>query len=294
MINLQRLAALLCIAASATLFDAARPNIAHAQEIQITGPLAGQPAVRRMRLYRNLRIQLEPNFTFTLTDEYKRALLAGLHAGFYFTDWLGVGAWFGYSVANLNTDLTNEIEAQGVSTERNRLSLPSRQGFANQVGIIQWMASAQLEFVPLRGKLALFQKLFLNTDFYIFVGAGIVGLEERADTTRVEAQAACAPAGGGGLNPGCVPYQSQRATRVTASVTFGAGLSMYFNDFVGLNINWRAIPFAWNTGGTDESSEGNGDFPDGRIDANDRFLRLNHMFTVGIVIYLPTSPHITD
>ncbi|HJL21775.1 MAG TPA: hypothetical protein RMH80_06050, partial [Polyangiaceae bacterium LLY-WYZ-15_(1-7)] len=59
---------------------------AHAQEVQITGPLAGAPAVRRMRLYRTGRIQLEPNFSFTLQDEFKRTLYVGLHAGYYFTD----------------------------------------------------------------------------------------------------------------------------------------------------------------------------------------------------------------
>ncbi len=81
---------------------------------------------------------------------------------------------------------------------------------------------------------------------------------------------------------------------MTAAVTFGAGLTMYFNDFVGLNLNWRGLPFSWNASGFDDSSPDGGDFPDEQVDASDRFFRLNHMFTVGVVIYLPTSPNITE
>ncbi|MEM9074196.1 MAG: hypothetical protein AAGE52_37230, partial [Myxococcota bacterium] len=73
----------LCVLTIASLaMDVGTPSKAHAQEIQITGPLAGQPAVRRMRLYRQGRLKLEPNFSFTLQDEFQRTLIVGLHAGF--------------------------------------------------------------------------------------------------------------------------------------------------------------------------------------------------------------------
>ena len=275
--------------------DATLPSqSASAQEIQITGPLAGQPAVRRMRLYRKGRILLEPNFAFTLQDEFQRTLFAGLHAGYYFTDWIGVGLWGAYGVVGLDTGLTDQIVQQGVSTDRNRLSLPSRQGFRDQIGSMVWAAALQLEFIPLRGKLAIFQKLFVDTDFYIFLGAAFVGIEERADVHLAgsgETAGTECPVS----DIGCLQAsQTARASRVAIAPTFGAGLTMMFNDFVGLNVNWRATPFAWNTSGTDESGDEAGDFPDGAVDQDDRFLKLNQLFQIGLMIYLPTEPEITE
>ena len=267
---------------------------AHAQEVQITGPLAGAPAVRRMRLYRTGRIQLEPNFSFTLQDEFKRTLYVGLHAGYYFMDWLGIGVWGAYGVAGLNTGLTDEVVRAGVTTDRNRLSLPTNENFDSQVGEQVWAAALQLEFIPLRGKLAMFQKLFVDTDLYMFLGVAFVGVEERADVhlqeSNEEAGTECALA-----DTACLEQsQTARSSRVAIAPTFGVGLTMMFNDFVGLNLNWRGMPFSWNTSGTDESGDEDGDFPDGAVDSDDRFFKFNHMFQVGLVIYLPTEPEITE
>ena len=283
------------LALSLLAVDLTQPATASAQEIQITGPLAGQPAVRRMRLYRKTRIVLEPNFSFTLQDEFVRTLFVGLHAGFYFTDWIGIGAWGGYGIVGLPTGLTDEIEAGGVTTDRNELSLPSRADFDKQVANLTWAAALQLEFIPLRGKLAIFEKLFVDTDFYIFLGAAFIGVEERSNVSlqgRGDTGTVCPQAEPG---RGClISSQSDRSSRLAVAPTFGAGLSLMFNDFVGLNLNWRGMPFAWNRSGTDESGDPDGDFPDGVIDDKDRFFGLVHMFQIGVSIYLPTAPDITE
>ncbi len=284
----------LCVLSAAVCAGSVlEPSSAHAQEIQITGPLAGQPAVRRMRLYRQGRLLLEPNFSFTLQDEFQRTLIGGLHLGYYFTDWLGVGVWGGYGFASLDTDLTNQIQSQGVTTDRNRLSLPTASGFNKQVANMTWMAALQLEFIPLRGKLAIFEKLFVDTDLYIFLGVAFVGVEERSDVTTVATSGDitfCASTDATCLEDS----QDDRTSRVAIAPTFGIGLSMMFNDFVGLNLNWRGMPFSWNASGTDESGDPRGNFPDGTIDSNDRFFKLQHMFQVGLMVYLPTGPEITD
>ncbi len=276
---------------------------AQAQEVQLEGPLAGQPAVRHMRLYRQGRIRLMPTFGMSLQNEFTRALSVGLSASYGLTDWLSIGVWGAYSIAQVETGLTDQVGAQGVTTDRNRLSLPSRQGFSNQIGHVNWMTSLQLTFIPLRGKLSFFQKLFVDTDFYIFAGAAIVGIEERANIRREDTN----PNGlsricpeddgmGGGVaaRDAClVASQSRRLNRQTVAPTFGAGLSMYFNDFIGLAIEWRGIPFAWNTSGTDERGD-EGLFPDGVINYQDRIRHFNHLVSLGLIIYLPTAPEITD
>ena len=49
---------------------------AQAQEIQLTGPLAGAPPARHLRLYRQGRFEIAPTVSFTLLDEYRRPKLA--------------------------------------------------------------------------------------------------------------------------------------------------------------------------------------------------------------------------
>src|SRR5690606_27391061 len=135
---------------------------------------------------------------------------------------------------------------------------------------------------------ALFQKGFLDTDFHIFAGAALIGLTERAPTSAAELDAAADVAQ--------AYHDSQRAndSRMALTATFGAGLTMYFNDWIGLEIEWRGLPFAWNTSGTDESGSPEGDYPDGVIDEDDRLFHFNHMVSLGLVFYIPGSAKITD
>lgn len=258
---------------------------AAAQDVQITGPLAGAPAVRHMRIYRAGRFQIQPFAGFTLQDEYTRTILAGAQLNFHLTDWLAIGVWGGYGVVHLDTSLTDEVVAQGQTTPRNRLSLPNRQNFAEQIGLIQWMAAPQLSFIPLRGKLALFQKIFVDADFYLFGGVAFVGLEERA---AVEDPVVCASP-----NPNCDATQLARESRMAIAPTFGAGLMLYINDFLGLSFEWRGVPFAWNTSGTDEAGP-DGTFPDQLINEDDRIFHFNHMVNIGLAVYLPAKPRISE
>jgi len=253
---------------------------ARAQDVQITGPLAGAPACRHCRLYRVGRFQVQPTVGFTLQDEFSRTILFGAQANYHFTDWLGIGGFFQFGGVHIDTGLTDQVTLQGQTTTRNRLSLPGRELFPEQIGVISWIAGGQLSFIPLRGKLALFQKLFIDADFYVAAGVAAIGIEERADV------------GGGvcGMMPSgaCDESQVTRASRVAVTGTFAAGLMLYANDFFGVSVEWRALPFAWNTSGTDEAGAGPDEaFPDGQIDSGDRIFHFNHMVNLGFAFYLP-------
>ena len=43
------------------------------------------------------------------------------------------GRWIAY------TPLTREVERDGVTNDRNRLSFPSRQNFSDQIGRLRWL-----------------------------------------------------------------------------------------------------------------------------------------------------------
>lgn len=271
---------------------------AAAQEVQVTGPLAGAPAVRHMRIYRSGRFQVQPGLGFTINDEFSRSLMAGIQIGYHFTDWLGIHAFFNYTYFPLDTDLTDQISERGQSTEYNRLSLPTAEGFKDQIGHLTYLAGVQATFIPLRGKLAMFQALFVDTDFYIFGGAAFAGVEERADVTDDR----CSTASWAG--PGrqaCIDSQTARASRVAIAPTFGVGLSLYFTDYMAMTLEYRAFPFRWNTSGTDEGgtnksriTDDSGEFPDGRITDADRTFQFNQMFGLGLAFYLPAKAKITE
>jgi hypothetical protein len=266
---------------------------ASAQEIQVEGPLAGAPAVIGLRVYREMRLQIQLHGTMTLQDGFSRAVLFGGQLMFHPTDWLGIGVWGGFAPIHIDTTLTDEIggvpgeqDPKGQTNEVNVLSLPVPANFSQQIGTIQWIAAPQVAFIPLRGKLGIFEKLFIDTDFYIMGGVGVVGVEERAN---VEA----GTCGGAELTQqiaACSQTQGARASRVAIAPTFGAGLSLYMGDWASMTFEWRALPFAWNTSGTDEAGNPRGDFPDEVIDEKDQLAHFNHMITLGFAFYLPTSP----
>src|SRR5690348_519666 len=90
---------------------------ASAQEVEVKGPLAGAPAVIGLRNYRKLRFQIQLQSTITLQDEYSRAIMVGGQLMFHPTDWLGIGAWGNFGVAQIDTALTDEIGEKGQTNE---------------------------------------------------------------------------------------------------------------------------------------------------------------------------------
>ncbi len=255
---------------------------AQAQEIQLTGPLAGAKAVRKLRLYREGRFEIAPSVSFSLLDEYRRAIITGVRLQYNITDWLGVGLWGGYGLG-YNTDLTDQIDTVANRTSRTAINLNhtgngttiayKKLPFGDQVGQIQWVANPQLTLVPFRGKLALFQALFVDTDAYLHAGLGIVGLQERPDCSTTCTTTASFALG----------------SRVAFAPTFGLGLNFWLMDLISLGVEYKAMPFSWNRGGFDSRGGGtNGAFPDNKIDSNDQTFKFNQMISIQVGFALGT------
>ena len=300
--TLLRISILGALALCLSLADGLRES---AQDVHLSGPLAGADSVKKLRLWRDTRLHVEPFFAFTIGDEYARSLIVGGELRFHFVDWFGIGGWGGYSVGQLDTNLTKEIQAKGVTRDANRLDLPDREQYPNQVGRLNWWSGVEAHFTPFRGKLAMFQKVFFDADLDFFVGAAFVGVEERADTEiRRDSETTpqyCVPLGGTPPasmsewdfgcdgNDGAAATNSQlaRSRRTVIAPSFGVAFSAFFRDFLGVSLRWRGIPFKYNTGGTDNNN-------DGQIDSNDRIKQFNNMFTVGLIFVLPPKIKTTD
>jgi hypothetical protein len=285
-----------------------------AQEILLEGPLAGAPAVRKLVQYRKMRFSIAPQFAYTLVNEYMHNFLVGAELGFNFTDWFGVGlvAYYGF---NAPTKLTNHIgssrDISGEATTPTDSNWPSYTGAANfeeQVARLKGMYLAQLNLVPFRGKASLFEKLFVSIDGAVFLGGGIVHFEERKECDAT-------PGGDGCGYVNATTVNVERDSKINGTFTWGLNFTAYVNDWAGVNVLFRMTPFKWNAGGTDESGQaaevwqvvpagddpvwqrtasgGEGDYPDGKIDKEDRQWNLNMSIGVGAVFLFPTSPSIS-
>jgi hypothetical protein len=156
--------------------------------------------------------------------------------------------------------------------------------FKKQLGGMDWVVAPQLTLVPFRGKIALFQSIYLDTDVYIFGGPAFVGLLERKNCNKEQAAGDCGQ-----------PQYFQRASRMAIAPTFGLGLSFYVNKWSALGFEWRGLPFAWNTAGFDTAGGGKDNkFPDNSISSADQRFKFNQMLTLSYNIYLPTQFRISE
>ncbi|MGE0327282.1 MAG: hypothetical protein AB7K71_16910 [Polyangiaceae bacterium] len=278
---------------------------ASAQEILLTGPLAGAPAVRKLRLYREGRIEVAPAISFTLLDEYQRTMLFGARINYNFTDWLALGVWGGFGGLKLNTGLTDRV--QTVNEDRRTQEAARRQSglgpsvssrltstnmgakFEDQVGTIDWIAAPQITAVPFRGKLALFQNIYLDTDLYFFAGPAFIGVSERKE---------CDPDAGTPCNdtdPNSPTYSFNTEGRVAIAPTFGLGFTFYVNKWNAIGFEWRGVPFARNTGGFDNHGGGpDSEFPDQKVNADDRDFKFNQMLTLSYNFYFPQQYRVSE
>ena len=268
---------------------------ASAQEIQLSGPLAGAKAVRRLRLHREERFDVAPMATFTLLDEFRRNVLFGARLNYHFTDWFGAGLWAGGGIS-YNTGLADELQLKAVdgrncaenpntlACKRTAVSLCRGANCLGdkQLGSIVWMIAPQATFVPFRGKFSFFGQAFMDADISLFIGPAIMGINERTEC----AKGTCAPST---TNPD--PFST--SGRVAASATFGLGFNFYPTNYASFGAEFRGTPTAWNTSGFDIAGA-SGPTADDAIDSNDRSVHFNPMISVFASMQLPSEIKVSD
>jgi outer membrane beta-barrel protein len=285
-------------ASAATAAFLGSAQTAQAQEVQLTGPLKGAPAVRHMRLYREGRFEIAPAVSFTLLDEYRRTIVAGARINYNLKDWIAIGVWGGAGVVSLTTDLSDKIDqtaprspltAVNVNHTGDLQTGARREGYANfndQTAQISYIVAPQVTFIPFRGKLAIFNKIFVDTDFYVAAGVGIVGVNEREN---------CNSAPNSGVVSCTDPKSFALQSQTKIAPTFGVGFTFYLGDLVSLGVEYRALPFSWNRSGFDSRGTGpNNNFPDGQVNGDDETFQFNQLVTISIGFSFPTKPKISE
>jgi hypothetical protein len=280
-------------------------STANAQEIQLTGPLAGAPATRKLRLHRAGRFEVALTGSFSLLDQYLRTIMPGAMLTYHPTDWIGFGVWGGYGF-QYSTGLTDELQDKAV-TARNCAANPTTKACqltavnltrgsmsADQLGHIQWVAAPQVVAVPFRGKISLFGLVAVDTDVDVFAGAAIIGMRERAPCGNdTDGTVIAATADGGG--PCASQASFKLASRIAVAPTFGLGLNFYPTTFFGLGFEFRAMPFSWNTSGFDNHGGGNNkDFPDNNVNSDDREFHFTTMTSIQAKFAFPIKIKVSE
>src|SRR5688572_29667063 len=93
------------------------PFSASAQEVQLTGPLAGAPALRRMVEHRAGRLHLAVMPSFTFGDEYVRHLMTGARVEYNITDYLALGVFGSYAVFTVENGLADEVQNKAYAND---------------------------------------------------------------------------------------------------------------------------------------------------------------------------------
>jgi hypothetical protein len=244
--------------------------------------------VRKLRWHRKGRFEVAAAISFTLLHEYQRTILMGARLNYNFTDWLSFGAWGAFGAIKIPTHLSEQI--QDVNAARRQVDPDSmyrpRQltavnlgpNFEKQLGSMDWVVAPQLTAVPFRGKLALFQSIYLDTDLYFFGGPAFVGLTERKNCDDCTS-----------------PSSFDMTSRMAIAPTFGLGFTFYINKWSALGFEWRGLPFSWNTSGFDTAGGGKDKkFPDNKITNDDRLFNFTQMLTVTYNIYLPFQYKVSE
>jgi len=278
-------------------------------------PLAGQPAIRHRVEMRKMRLEITPQFTISANQPFLIGFGGGANIRFHLTDWLAIGGSYHYT-ANVASPLVGRITEALPDTYAVRtatpatddptagLRQPSKEMFKNHlIGPTMGMWSAHLALTPMGGKFSMFNALFANYDFYVTAGVGgvILGtpLSNGATSYTVRTDSS------GGTSVRSVndsPLGTGNDVNLQSPAVFtghriagvlGIGTHIFFNDWIGLNLELRDYMYKANPGGLDVSTEGaNSDGTPVLSDADEYIV--NHLyFGVGLTLMLPPRAKIS-
>lgn len=241
------------------------------------GPLADAPPILDQTLWRAGRVELAPTVSLSIPDPftgsvaYEQLTMVGLQANYFILDWLGVGLDLGYGISS-NTSLHDQVDRE-IDAKRNavcgpdpgptaeaeaktaHLSCLGELGLTDNIrtSSIQLLASANVSFVPLHGKFMLFDSILMHYDVHALLGVGFAVMQGEPDEKANDAF--------GGVK--------------FAGPVVGLGARTFFNDWIGLNLEFRDTVIKTSLTTNQEGNELPSDF------------RNFFTFTVGVSFILP-------
>jgi outer membrane beta-barrel protein len=241
------------------------PAPVHAQERK--SPLADAPAVRRRVELREQRFEIGVGAGTTLGQDFYNAVMVNARLGLHLTDWLAIGAVGFFNLTpKYQTAFADKL--LGVLKDTTTDRTPTKGEALAGMNHIGEVVAAQAEIIPFTGKFSLFNKLFMDYDFYVFGGVGAVDLKADTVCDTPRENVSCA------------------VTGFKIGPNFGGGIHMFATNWFALNFEVRDILIRDNPAGRDENGDrvANGD---------DLSWTSNILLSLNLSFFLPAHPPVS-
>ena len=249
-------------------------------------PLEGQPAIRHRVELRKLRLEFTPQVLVSINQPYLIGVGGGAALQFHLTDWLGLGASFHYT-QNLEAPLVGRITEAlpdsyaGTSDPSSGLKQPSKQMFKDHLIGPQMLVGIYGTLTPIAGKFSLFNTLFAP------LTSNPAAYTDSSSISRSTNATALTTANDVNLQTPD-PFTGLRPAGL-----FGIGVHMFFNHFVGLNLELRDYLYKSNPGGLDVSTTDNNTDNSPVLSGADEYIVSHLYFGIGLTIMIPPGAKIS-
>ena len=233
--------------------------------------LEGQPAVRHRYELRDGRFEVGPSFAFSLDRSMRHAFMIGAKLEYHFSDAFSVGADIGYGV-NFNTGLNNEINdgyffeadnhvdgdpSKALLEPNSKRKCGKNNGkeeecwehHQSRLSNIKLAGDVRFVWTPIYGRIAVFSKLFVLYDMYVFGGVALAYTANDGDNDD--------------WNYEYTDHEKKKVIQTndvdaanegfTAGLALGAGLRVYFNHWFAMGIEVKDLMFMDNETGMDQT-----------------------------------------
>jgi outer membrane beta-barrel protein len=263
------------------------PSLAVAQ--QRRSALKDEPPVRHKQELRLKRFELAPTFEMTVQGDYKHTVSFGAKAEYHLTDQLSIGGmvFFGTGV---DTALSEQIRESLLDTRMPNDPAPSRADFDDHLNTIPIHGGFGATYTPWFGKISMFQKVFVNFDFYVSGGFGFAVTKNDFGMDGCDPQVD-GPGDDGALGTPDDLFNDPRNdcphnSGFNPGLQVGGGLHVFVNKFIAIDISFRDYFFTDNPSGLDFDA-------DLDVDSDDRRFLSHLFFGVGVSLYFPPKPKIS-
>lgn len=253
-------------------------------------PLEGQPPERHKFELRKNRLEITPELVVSINQDFRHFIGGGAIIQYHIADWFGIAAMVAGG-GGLDSGLTTNINSQLKDTvdDTNRPAFqPTKAQFNAHLATTNLLLSLYANVTPVAGKLSLFGALFLRYDMSIMAGIGFQNLTNTWGSFNPNADHStkdppdCTTGDTEQVPASCNPNNSG----FKVSGMFGVNAHLYFNQWIGLNMEIRDFLNSMNAAGLDVNG-------DRIIDSHDNSVSNNLFVGVGVVIMLPTSAKIS-
>ena len=253
------------------------PNEARAER---KSALDGQPAVRHRLLLVKKRFETALAFESSVNADFKHTVAGGLKLEYHLSDMWSFGA-VGFVGTSFNTGLTKRILKTLPDTADTGDPTPTELQYKQHLNSIPIHGAAYVGITPWYGKLAAFQKFFVNFDFYFQGGLSVAMLKNKCCDFAED------PNPGGDLDNGILPDGNPNNDPAIndgqrLGLFLGGGIHVFLGDWVALDLTVRDYMFSDNPSGLDFNA-------DQAVTEDDNRFQ-NHLFMgIGLSMFFPTK-----